>query len=73
MYFDDSLVSSPTQVKSPKKSTKLTPKKQQTLQPIQPVTPIPIMPLKFVSNSKQKFNQKLNEFGFFSLEIGVDC
>ncbi|XP_064092892.1 protein lin-9 homolog isoform X3 [Macrobrachium nipponense] len=42
LYFDDDLVSSPTQVKSPKKSSRGTPKKQLNPQPI------PSSPLKLV-------------------------
>lgn len=43
LYFDDDLVSSPTQMKSPKKSSRGTPKKQAAPQPL------PIAPVKLVS------------------------
>lgn len=54
LYFDDDLVSSPTQVKSPKKAARGTPKKQANPQPL------PVVPVKLVSEGNIVMQSKVH-------------
>ncbi|XP_050722601.1 protein lin-9 homolog isoform X2 [Eriocheir sinensis] len=56
LYFDDDLVSSPTQVKSPKKAARGTPKKQANPQPL-PVAPVKLEPQTITTPDKKVAQQ----------------
>ncbi|XP_042208505.1 protein lin-9 homolog isoform X2 [Homarus americanus] len=56
LYFDDDLVSSPTQVKSPKKTPRGTPKKQSNPQPL-PLAPVKLEPQTITTPDKKVAQQ----------------